>query len=268
MNRCGFLFRSAWLAAMAFLPAIAAANAGPGAEGKEELALGGDCPVAYQLQNKAVEGDPQFQSSYAGRQYRFSDAEAKKAFDENPEKFLPQFDGRCTMALGGPYGNRLPSDPEVFLVLDGKLYLFSSERAKRHYLSEPSGIIENAERRFARPAHKGACPVSYQTAKKAVKGDPKFSVAYQGYAYHLASAEAKTLFIKDPAKYAPRYLGYCARAVAKNLRHGGKPQLFRVVGGRTYLFHSETAREEFDAQPAIMIKQADANWVTLREKIR
>lgn len=268
MNRQGFLFSTTRAAAMIFLPAVAAGDTGSETGKKMEAALGGNCPVAYHLQAKAVKGDPQFQSSYAGRKYSFSNAEAKKAFEENPERYLPQFDGRCTMALGGPYGNRLPSDPEVFLILDGKLYLFSSERAKRHYLSEPSGIIENAARRFARPAHKGACPVSYQTVKKAVKGDPKFSVAYQGYTYHLASAEAKSLFVKDPAKYAPRYLGYCARAVAKNLRHGGKPQLFRVIGGRTYLFHSEAARDEFDAQPALMIKQADANWVTLKEKIR
>ena len=186
---------------MTIVPAIALtapfAWAGEG-EKDLELAFDGYCPAAYLLTGEATKGDPAHQMAYRGRLYHFSSKEARKKFQDNPEKFHPQFAGLCLTALGGSYGNRLPSDPAVFEIVDGKVYLFSSERARRAYrdLGLQTYITE-ARRRWAQPALDGYCPVSFQTENKALKGDAEFKAVLGVKVYHLASAEAKTAFEKD-----------------------------------------------------------------------
>lgn len=111
-------------------------------------ALEGYCPASYLLTGKAVKGDQQFKSEYQGRVYYLANDQAKQAFDKNPEKYLPQFKGMCTTALGGSYGNRFWADPTVFEVLDGKVYLFSSERAKKAFDTNPAKYIKSGNERF------------------------------------------------------------------------------------------------------------------------
>ena len=232
-------------------------------EQRTEPPLRGCCPVAYFLQRKPVRGDPKYKSSYGGHLYHLSSAKAKKTFDEDPEMFLPQFDGLCTMALGGPYGNRVLGHPEVFEIRMARLYLFSSERAKRHFLTVAEATLESAQRLFAQPLSDGYCPVSYQTEGKAIEGNQEFTAPWQGYTYRLASAKAKKAFMENPARYAPRYRGYCATGISENIRRDGNPKLFRVVKDRTYLFASKAAQRTFDADAVETIKKADANWAEL-----
>ena len=83
-----------------------------GEEANPKTALGGLCPVSYLLSGMAVKGDPAHQSTYAGELYYLADADTKKAFDADPEKYIPQFGGRCATVLGGSYGRRKQGDPE------------------------------------------------------------------------------------------------------------------------------------------------------------
>jgi len=230
-----------------------------------EPALGGYCPVSYLETEQAVKGDPAHKSVYIGETYYFSSAEAKNKFDASPNYFLPQFGGLCTMSLGGPYGNRLPSDPTVFAVYSGRLYLFSSERAKQLYEKSPKPLIERAYDLFHKPMAGGNCPVSYQNTKQTVKGWSAFASAYKARVYHMASAEAKELFDSDPERYVPQYRGFCTMDMAGNIRTPADPQIFRVRGNRTYLFKAESAAKAFDEKPDETIKTADANWAVLRE---
>jgi YHS domain-containing protein len=235
------------------------------AEQPGEPALGGYCPASYLLVGKAVKGDAAYRSVYEGNMYYLADAEAKKQFDADPEKFLPQFGGLCTVALGGSYGNRLPSDPTVFRVVDGKVYLFSVERAVKSFDTKPLEYIATANERFAKPMIGGYCPVSYQLAGKAVKGDVKFKQIIRGEVYHVAGAEAKTAFTHEPDKFIPQYGGFCAEGVARGKRYVGDPTVFAVFDGRTYLFFDAAAKKTFEARPAETIKNADKNWPELRK---
>ena len=236
-------------------------------EEKRPPALKGYCPASYLLVGKAVQGDPTYQSTYAGELYHFANAEAKKAFDADPEKYLPQFGGLCLTALGGSYGNRFASDPEIFEIVDEKVYLFSSERARRAYHDMGRNrYIPKARERFNEPQLRGHCPVSYQLADKAVKGEEKYKVVYRAKVYHLASTEAKEAFLKNPEKYEPKYRGFCAVGVARNKRFPTDGSVFSVVDGKTYLLWDTEAKKEFDVDPAEVIKKADANWVTLQEE--
>lgn len=235
------------------------------AEHGTEPALNGYCPASFLVAGKAVKGDPAIRSEYQGNVYYLADAEVKKQFDADPEKFLPQFGGLCTVALGGSYGNRLPSDPTVFRIVEGKLYLFSQERALKSFDPRPAEYIATANERFAKPMIGGYCPVAYQLSAQAVKGDAKFKQTIRAEVYHLASAEAKAAFLKEPDKYIPQYAGLCAEGVAKGKRYPADPTLFAVVDGRTYLFYDAAAKKTFDTSPAEIIKKADANWPELKK---
>lgn len=86
------------------------------------LALEGYCPVAYFAVNKPVLGDPRYSSDHGGATYYFVSAEAKSAFDQEPEKYVPAYGGWC--AFGMAIGDKFPVDPRNFLIVDGKLYVF------------------------------------------------------------------------------------------------------------------------------------------------
>jgi YHS domain-containing protein len=226
-------------------------------------ALDGYCPVAYFTLGQATKGKPEYQTRFVGETYYFHNAEAKARFDSKPGRDLPQFGGLCTMALGGPYGNRIWGDPKVFDLVDGKLYLFSSERAKRAYEKEKYVCIAVASERFAKPALEGHCPVAYQTRNKALKAGPELRAVYRGWIYNLSSEEAFDLFRAYPAEYVPKYRRYCAEGVSRNKRFPADPEQFMVHNGRTYLFYDVKSKLQFRTHPEKMIKPADEYWKTL-----
>ncbi|MCH7840928.1 MAG: hypothetical protein IID38_11935 [Planctomycetes bacterium] len=240
--------------------------AGFGEDPKLEPELKGYCPAAYLLLGKATQGDPAHASTDRGKLYHLSSAEAKKAFDADPQKFLPQIGGLCTTALGGPYANRFDGDPEVFAVHEGKVYLFSSERARRSYEKRPEHYIGPAAERFARPALQGYCPVSYQRVFRTVLGSEKFKHVHHKWIYHLADAEALAAFQKNPMKYAPQYEGFCTLAVAKNHRYPSDPNVFLPAEGKVFMFADPASKQEFMTNPRRFLMQADANWKELKDK--
>ena len=109
----------------------------------------------------------------------------------------------------------------------------------------------------------GYCPVAYLVMEKAVEGDAKYSSTYEGETYYLANADAKKMFDADPEKYLPKYDGYCATAVAMDKLMESDPQLFSVYDGATYLFSNQMAKESFDKDPQMTIKNANKNFASL-----
>ncbi len=67
---------------------------------------------------------------------------------------------------------------------------------------------------FGDVAIKGYDPVAYFTQNQAVEGSPQYSHHWLGATWYFASAEHRDMFMRDPAKYAPQYGGYCADGVS------------------------------------------------------
>ncbi len=240
--------------------ATARAEGDPKKVNESDIAIDGYCPVSYQTKSKAVKGDSAYAVEYQGMVYLCADADAKKTFESNPGKYVPQYGGLCTTALGGSYGNRLPSDPEVFYVIDGKLYLFSSLRARNAFDRWPKDYIAKADGLYKLPAHNGYCPVSFQQDKKAVKGDEKFARTYRNAVYHFASEDAARAFDKEPKRFIPKYGGFCAEGMSRGKTYPADPNWFDVIDGATYLFFDEAARSTFQANSRDIIAKADAEW--------
>lgn len=218
------------------------------------------CPASYLLHGKATKGDPKYPLWFRGRLYHFSSNEARTKFQADPEKFFPQFDGLCTTALGGSYGNRIESDPEVFDVREEKVYLFSSLRAKNAYDTMPPWFLRRAEQRFAEPALDGYCPVAYQERGKAMAGRPALQTVFGGWVYRFLNEQFKESFLQTPAKYVPQFDGVCAEGLANGRRYAADPSVFIVHKGKTYLFHDPKVKLLFLRNRDAYIEKADEHW--------
>jgi YHS domain-containing protein len=72
-------------------------------------------------QPAAVPGSKAYISDYNGATFAFSSAENKARFDADPAAFVPQYDGHC--AYGVSKGGKVPGNPNLWRIVDGKLYL-------------------------------------------------------------------------------------------------------------------------------------------------
>ena len=96
---------------------------------------------------------------------------------------------------------------------------------------------------------------------KPAKGNPGIESTYQGAIYLFASTADKSDFDKDPAKFAPRYGGFCAYGVANGVMTGiGDPDAFVVYKGKLYLGGNQAALRGFMSEIDSNIDKADTNW--------
>ena len=114
-----------------------------------KVVLGGYCAVAYVAAQKALYGDPKYQSEYEGKTYHFINDDAKQAFDKEPTKFVKAIKYNAYCATGVALGKKLLTDPKLFSTVDGKVYLFSSQEAKDAFDKDPKGMIAKAEGNWA-----------------------------------------------------------------------------------------------------------------------
>jgi len=232
----------------------------PLAEKAEQAALDGYCPVAYVAAGKAMKGDPAISFNYGGEHYVFANADAKKMFEENPDKFHVAYGGYCATAAS--MGKKLASDPTIFTVHEGVAYRFSSEKAQGMFAADMAGVITKADKEWAllSPAYDGHCPVAYVMMNKAVPGSPDISTEYHGTLILFANADAKKMFEADPGKYSVAYHGFCATAASMGKWYESDTSIFVIEDGETYLFSSEMAKEMFVADPEKFIGKGNEQW--------
>lgn len=108
--------------------------------------------------------------------------------------------------------------------------------------------------------------VAYVTDNAAVKGTSEHTSSHGGGTYWFSSAEHKATFDADPAKYAPRFGGYCAYAAAQNRLSDTQPDQFKVQDGYLLLFTNAEFHQLFDKDPAANLAAADKNWPGLVAK--
>ncbi|MCA3244948.1 MAG: YHS domain protein [Azospirillum sp.] len=109
----------------------------------------------------------------------------------------------------------------------------------------------------------GTDVVAYFRAGKPVAGTPGHTVEWNGAVWRFSSEANRAAFAADPERYAPRYGGFCAWAVAQGYRAGIDPLAWRIVDGRLYLNYSRAIRARWDMSRTANIAKADANWPRL-----
>ncbi len=110
---------------------------------KNGVILKGYDPVAYFKQNRAVKGDPKYSSSFGGATYYFASASDKETFDKTPSKYVPQYGAFCA---NGMKNRKLhDSDPNVFFIYKGKLYVCENPKAGKAFYADPDTNIKKAD---------------------------------------------------------------------------------------------------------------------------
>lgn len=102
---------------------FAAAPARGQAPAEPAVALQGMDVVSY-FKGGPVKGQAAFRHDFDGARYLFASALNKAAFVADPDRYLPQFNGLCTTGLS--LGINGQSDPMLWKIVDGRLYLFSA----------------------------------------------------------------------------------------------------------------------------------------------
>ena len=108
----------------------------------------------------------------------------------------------------------------------------------------------------------GNDPVSYQTAAAPVKGDPSIKTAYDSGTYRFTSTASRDEFMKNPAKYAPQYGGFCSNGAPYSIMMGGSATTYKVVNGRLFVFSGPDSRKYWEMEEAKNIQLGDHYWET------
>ena len=115
------------------------------AEGDDRnLMLRGNDPVAYFTEGKAVPGKPAIKGDFGGVSYRFASEANRAEFLKDPSRYEPAYAGFC--ASGAPYALKADIGADVFIVYEGRLYLFGSERSRRGWLLDTKRNIALGDR--------------------------------------------------------------------------------------------------------------------------
>ncbi|TYC52277.1 hypothetical protein FMN50_18160 [Rhodobacterales bacterium] len=107
------------------------------------LALRGVDPVSYFTDGEPKDGKFDITEVHNGATYRFVSEESRDLFKQNPEKYLPAYGGFC--AFGTAMGVKVDGDPDLWKIVDGKLYLNLSESIQERWNTDVPGFIEKAD---------------------------------------------------------------------------------------------------------------------------
>ncbi|MEJ6403605.1 YHS domain-containing (seleno)protein [Yoonia sp. 2307UL14-13] len=108
-----------------------------------DLALRGVDPVSYFTEGEPLDGQVNITSEYNGAVYRFISEETKALFEAEPERYAPQYGGFCAFGLANGY--KFDGDPEIWEIVDDKLYLNLSPAVQDRWTQDIPKFIQAAE---------------------------------------------------------------------------------------------------------------------------
>ena len=99
--------------------------------------------VTYHTSKRPLRGNGNNAAEYKGTTYLFTSEENRNEFEKNPEKYLPAYGGWC--AYGVAVGKKFTADPEVWEIVNGKLYLNLDNSIKNLWIKDTTGYIKKAD---------------------------------------------------------------------------------------------------------------------------
>mgnify|MGYP001256877664 CR=1 FL=1 len=118
-----------------------------GSSTENDVAIRGYDSVSYFVDGEAKKGDEEFTHQWHGMTWYFSSKENRNLFAANPEKYAPQYDGYCAWAMTEE--RKAETDPEVWRIVNGRLYLNCSEAAYEKWSRDIPGNINKADKNWS-----------------------------------------------------------------------------------------------------------------------
>ena len=129
--------------AQAALAAVILLFAAPALAGPQFVTGANGYDVVSYQSGEPVRGQTSITHFWNGVTWLFASEANRDAFAADPAAFAPQFDGYCAFAAA--LGYKAPGDPEVWAVVDGKLYLNVNAQAQSIWEQDIPGNITKAE---------------------------------------------------------------------------------------------------------------------------
>jgi hypothetical protein len=117
------------------------------AMGESSLAIKGYDPVAYFTLQRATPGVAQFEYEWDEHRWQFANATHRDLFKADPVRYAPQFNSFCAVALAR--GEVREANPEYWLIIDGKLYLFGKSFGPATFGKDLKDSLERANQNRA-----------------------------------------------------------------------------------------------------------------------
>lgn len=108
-----------------------------------QLALHGYDPVAYSADDAARIGLESHELLYQGLVWRFANEGNKFAFEAEPELYIPAYGGYC--ALAAAEGVATAAEPEIFVRIGSRVFLFRSPATRYAFLLEAESVVTRAD---------------------------------------------------------------------------------------------------------------------------
>ena len=110
------------------------------------VALHGYDPVAYFTRNRAMKGSKRIIERIGGAQYQFASSGDRYEFLRDAPRYQPQFGGYCAASMA--MGRLEDINPRLFVIYEGKLYLFSNPEAEARFMSDPRRVVHEARQHY------------------------------------------------------------------------------------------------------------------------
>jgi YHS domain-containing protein len=106
--------------------------------------VGGYDVVAYHTDGEPIKGTSDYSATYQGATWHFASMKNQERFMADPAKYAPAYGGWC--AAGASKGKKVPTKPELWAIVDGQLYLNSSDKAHNGlFLAKTDVVIRKGE---------------------------------------------------------------------------------------------------------------------------
>jgi YHS domain-containing protein len=108
-----------------------------------DIAIKGYDTVTYFKTGKALKSNESFTFQWHDMTWYFLTKENRDLFATSPEKYAPQYDGYCAWAM--TEARKAQTDPEIWMIVNGKLYLQCSQAAYEKWSRDIPGNIKKAD---------------------------------------------------------------------------------------------------------------------------
>ena len=113
------------------------------------IALRGYDPVAYFEKGEPVKGTAEHEIFWHDAIWRFESAKNRSLFEDDPEKYAPQYGGYCAWAVAEK-GEAFATDPNAWRIVDDKLYLNYDANIQTRWEKDIPGFIREGDEKWPR----------------------------------------------------------------------------------------------------------------------
>ncbi len=241
---------------------------------------------------RVAQGLAQYEVKFEGARYLFASAAHRAWFEAEPGRYEPAFGGFDAGAMAA--GERKSATPAHFKVSGARLFVFNEASAATKFEAALAAQADGAWKRLSGESPRGTevddarvgvkwnlgkdqlalegfDPVGYfpEGGGAALPGDPGIETILAGARYRFASTAHRTWFLAEPARYRPKYGGWCAYAMVDGDEVEIDPKSFLVENGRLLLFYKglfADTRAKWIPKAQELAPKADAAWAKIGRK--